>query len=295
MSKINLIGYASGDGARITTCEDAPDALQRGGLADYLNKRGLSARWSDIYHSPLDNTEPESVELVKDYCTNLCKNVSASITNDNFPVSLGGDHSMAIGTWSGVTSALHAQGEFGLIWFDAHMDSHTPNTSHSGAIHGMPLACLLGHGDEDLRNIGGSGAKLKPEHVCLIGIRSYEEEEAKLLETLGVRVFFMQEIRDRGLTQVINEALQIVKTGTKGYGVTIDIDVLDPEAAPATGSLEPNGLLAAETFRAVKHIGSDPDLKALEIAEYNPNLDNNGDTAKLIYRLLTLALAAHMR
>jgi arginase len=193
---------------------------------------------------------------------------------------------MAIGTFSGVTSALKAEGEFGLIWFDAHMDSHTPSTSESGAIHGMPLACLLGYGDSRLCSIAGQKPKINPKHVCLIGVRSFEEGEKKLLNDLAIKIYYIDEVRQRGLYTIVEEAKKIVKQNTKAYGVTIDIDAFDPKFAPGTGALEDGGLSADETIEAFKLFSEDKDLKILEIAEYNHYLDKNDITYKLIANLL---------
>ena len=203
-----------------------------------------------------------------------------------FPISVGGGHSMAMGTWSGVTSALHVEGKFGLIWFDAHMDAHTPDTSDSGDYHGMPLAHLLGYGDEELRSIGGEIPKISPNHLCLVGIRSYEEGEANLLQKLGVRIFYIDEVKQRGLNDVVKEALTIVKNGTEGYGITIDVDAFDPEDAPGTGTKEPDGLRGEEAVKAFAMFNGDSDLKGLELAEYNHHLGNNGVTSKLIFDVL---------
>ncbi|MCE3232659.1 MAG: arginase [Rickettsiaceae bacterium] len=284
-----LIGYASGYGAQIQSCKDASYSLQRAGLAEYLNHFKIKAQWADIYNSPLENTNANNLALVADYCTNLRNQVTQTVDKGEFPVTLGGDHTMAIGTWTGVTNALSAQGKFGLIWLDAHMDSHTSDTSLSGAYHGMPLACLMGHGLDELRS---NPAALNPKHICLVGIRSFESGEAALLQRLGVRIFFMEEIRQRGLPAILKDALAIVKSGTKGYGLSIDLDVFDPKYAPATGSLADNGLSPEEVFPTLHIFAGDNQLKALEIAEYNPNLDKNSQTENLVKQLITSILSS---
>lgn len=287
MKKINLIGYACGWGAKKRGCKDAPEILKKLGL-----EKKLGAVWQDVFVSEIAETEENKLKLIADYCNDLCIKTGSIIKSGGFPVTLGGDHSMAVGTWSGVTKAYDAQGNFGLIWIDAHMDSHTPKTSHSGAYHGMPLACLLGYGADELRFLGGKSAKISPEHVCLIGVRSFEAEEKELLEKLGIRVFYMDEVKKRGLDAVIKDALAIVHKAKGGYGITIDIDAFDPADAPGTGSLEKDGILKKDAVSAFKIFSGDPELKALEIAEYNPNLDKDNVTFELIADLLDAVLGS---
>jgi arginase len=276
---VDLIGYASSLGAKKAGCKDGPSALKRAGLERAVK----NAVWKDIYVSPLSPSLVPKEEIIADYCRNLCEKTADSVKRGNFPLALGGDHTMAVGTWSGVTFGLDAKEDFGLVWFDAHMDSHTPETSHSGSCHGMPLACLLGYGDPRLCAVGGLGPKLRPEHVCLIGVRSYEPEERRLLERLGVRVFYMQEVRERGMDDVVRDALSIVGKAGGGYGATLDIDALDPEAAPGTGSREKDGLTAEEVLRAIDVLAATSRLKAWEIAEFDPHLDKEGRTERLAF------------
>jgi arginase len=176
----------------------------------------------------------------------------------------------------------------GLIWIDAHMDSHTPATSHTGRLHGMPLAWLLGQDDDPL--YGLSAGVLDPRHVCLVGVRSYEPEEDERLRRLGVRVVFMDEIRSRGIEAVLDEALDIVTAGTSGFGVSLDLDVVTPEEAPNVGTPVSGGVSSAELARALEEIAGRPGLTALELVEYSPRLDRDGSTARVAVDLLAAAL-----
>lgn len=282
MNMIKMMGYACGWGAKHHGCKDGAKSLKNSNIEKFLP----NLSWQDIYTSPLENSTNEPLLLVEDYCTNLSKNVEKAIKNNEFPITIGGDHSMAMGTWSGVTTALKAAGEFGLIWFDAHMDSHTPSTSHTGRHHGMPLASLLGRGEASLCNIGAAGAKLNPEHICLIGIRSFEEEEEKLLRELGVKIFFMEDVKKHGLEKVILEAINIVQKAKKGFGISIDIDAFDPSVAPGTGCHEEEGIDGPEFFGAIKTISDNEKFKALEIAEYDPSRDKQKITLELIHKIL---------
>jgi arginase len=204
--------------------------------------------------------------------------VRETLAQGEFPLVIGGDHSCAIGTWSGVAAA-HRPDEIGLLWIDAHLDSHTPQTSHTGLIYGMPLAALLGHGEREFTECLVPGAKVLPEHVCVLGARSYEPEERALLDRIGVRVIGMEEIGRCGVAAALAQALAVVGSAPGGYGVSLDLDVLDPRDAPGVGTPAPGGLRAAELVPALAAIGRDGRLRALEIAEYNPRRDRNGVTA----------------
>ncbi len=150
----------------------------------------------------------------------------------------------------------------------------------------MPLAILLVYGDHSLVNLLEKGPMLNPRHVCLIGVRSYEEGEATLLHRLGVRIYFMKEVEERGFKAVFEEALDLVKKGTKGFGLSIDLDAFDPQEAPGVGSPVPLGLKAGEVISALPLVQNDPAFKALEIVEYNPDRDKDGKTLVLMRNLL---------
>ena len=273
---IKIIGAASGAGAPDPACAEGPDALRR-----YLTFHDTPLQhvaWDAILRVPRAQQDTP-LHAIASLNIRLAAEVEAVLKAGHFPLVVGGDHSCAIGTWSGVHHALAGKGPIGLIWIDAHMDSHTFATTPSGQIHGMPLACLLGHGEAALTGIDGPEAKLRPEHVCLIGVRSFEAGEAALLHRLGVRVFGMDEIRRHGLAAVFDEALAIVRQGTAGFGVSVDLDALDPEEEPGVGSPVPGGLRRDELAAALSGLGGDPAFVAMEIAEYNPRRDRRHATA----------------
>jgi arginase len=165
------------------------------------------------------------------------------------------------------------------------MDSHTPETSPSGALHGMPLACLLGYGITTLTGIGNHPPQLLPQHVCLIGVRSFEPAEAALLDHLKVRVFKMGEIRQRGIDAVITDALHIVLQDTAGFGISIDLDALDPREDPGVGSPVSDGLLGNELLTGLQSLQQHPALLGLELMEYNPHRDHDRVTANMALAL----------
>ncbi|MDB2414990.1 arginase [Rickettsiales bacterium] len=273
MKPIDLIGYSCGAGAKIKECSKGPEYLYKFGISDKLK----NATW---HHIPKD-----SKESVLESCKLLYLQVTKSLKSKKFPVTLGGDHSMAIATWSAVTDYYKATESFGLIWIDAHMDAHTQETSHSGAVHGMPLSYLLGYGNDEISKICDI-TKINPKHLCLIAIRSYEPEEKAFLDLLGVKIFYMQDINKRGIDSVIDEAVNIVTNKTKGFGLSIDLDGIDPSIAPGTGSTEADGLTKDQVKIILQKTLHKSELKCLEIAEYNPDLDENDITAKLILEIL---------
>jgi arginase len=165
------------------------------------------------------------------------------------------------------------------------MDSHTPDSSPSRNVHGMPLACLLGHGDPRLTGIAGAAPKLLAEDVCLIGVRSFESAEAALLDQLGVRIFFMNDVQRRGLPAVFADALRRVTRHTAAYGISIDLDALDPAEGPGVGTPVSGGLSRVDLTDALALAQGDERLRAMEIVEYNPYRDEHFVTARAIHDL----------
>jgi arginase len=283
MRPIQIIAAASGVGARDQGCANGPDTVRHSGLLSRLNLQGLDISWHKTLR-PAPTGTPLSI--IHNLNEQLTQQVRDSAVSGHLPLVFGGDHSCAIGTWSGAALALKQRGPLGLVWIDAHMDSHTPETTPSGAIHGMPLAALLGCGAPELVNLAGFSPKLLPRHVCLVGVRSYEPGEAELLQRLGVRVFFMNEVKQRGIASVMAEALTIARNGTAGFGISIDLDAFNPEESPGVGTPVQDGLTHLELDRVLRGIGELPDLVALELAEFNPLHDHDSRTLDLIEDLL---------
>jgi arginase len=290
---VALIGAASGWGAGFKQTENGPPALRELGLAHWLRDGGIDARWAAMIepsrfwreHPELERTHV--FEEVAELNGALCRAVCEAMRGGTFPVVLGGDHSIAMGTWGGVARGLDGH-PFGLIWIDAHLDAHTVATTPSGNPHGMPAAVLLGHGEPNFLAIGGGA--LRPEHLCYIGARSYEPGEQELLERLGVRIFYMDEVRRRGLGNVVDEAIKIASADTVGFGLSIDLDGFDPLDAPGIGLKEPNGLHRRDMLETLGDVARRPDLCALEIVEYIPEFDEDLRTAHLVRDLILAAL-----
>ena len=287
---VEIVGVACGAGAQDQRCSAGADALRDGELISRLRARGLTVTWDEIIRPDAASREIP-LQAVHSVCRRLARCTHAIVAQAKLPVIVGGDHSSAIGAWKGVAAALRAEGPLGLIWIDAHMDAHTPQTTPSGALHGMPLACLLGYGDERLTSIA-DGARLLPQHICLIGVRSFETGEAALLRRLGVRVFSMGEVARLGLGAVMREALALVTAGTAGFGITLDLDVMNPHDAPGVGTPVSGGLRAAELRAALTQVQGHPALAGVEIAEFNPQRDRDGATANVVIELLQAMLAA---
>ena len=285
---VEIIGVACGEGARNKGCEAGADAVRAGGLVSRLQTRGLSTAWHETIR-PGRASHDDPLQAVQSVCRRLEQRTRAIVARGGLPVIVGGDHSCAIGTWKGLASALRNRGPLGLIWIDAHMDAHTPQTTPSGALHGMPLACLFGHGDPHLTALGG-GMALQPQHVCLVGVRSYETSEAVLLRQLGVRIHYMYEVARRGLAAVLREALAAATKGTAGFGVTIDLDAIDPRDAPGVSTPVADGIRSRELAAALGCVTAHPALAAIEIAEYNPERDRDGRTAAVVTQLLDAIL-----
>jgi len=249
-------------------------------MTSRLRARGFRVRWTPVIR-PAAADSADSLKAVRKVCVRLARRVQAIVREGDMPVIVGGDHTSAIGTWKGVARGLQHSGRVGLLWIDAHMDAHTPQTTESGMLHGMPVAALLGHGYPELTRIA-EGVRLDPGCVCLYGVRSYERGEAELLERLGVRVFFMNEIEQRGVTATLREAMSIVAAASAGYGITLDLDAIDPLDAPGVGTPAAGGLRRDELIAALAEHGGDRSLIGIEIVEYNPGQDREAATAGIV-------------
>ena len=285
--QIEVIGAAWGLGGADPGCAEAP-----GVLAPLLGKRlascGVAAKTGRIL-APTGR-ERRKQAAVSHLCAELASAVAESLSRDALPCVLGGDHSCAGGTWTGVSRGLNARGAkaLGLVWVDAHMDAHTPRTSHSGRLHGMPLAWLLGQDDDPL--YGLATGVVEPQHVCLVGVRSFEPEERERLERLGVRVLYMEDVQRSGVAAALAEALEIANRGTDAFGISVDLDAVTPEEAPGVGTPVERGLRGAELAAALAGIGGRPELAAVELVEYCPRLDPDGRSARVAIDLLAAAL-----
>lgn len=278
------IEIACGAGAPDDGCKDGPAAFRRLS-GERLHREGLSLLWRHMPRGLCDATLPplEAVSRTGRWTASITRQLARA--GDPF-VAIGGDHSCAVGTWSGVADALRASGPIGLVWIDAHMDMHVPETTPSGAIHGMPVAALLGHGAPQLTAIAETGPAFLARHICLVGARSFEPEETAFAERFGIRVIAMEEVRRIGIGTALAEAHAIATNGTAGFGVSLDLDAFDPADAPGVGSPAPRGIAAADFMTPWRKLYADPKCLGLELVEYNPAHDKSARTARLMENLI---------
>lgn len=289
MRPLDLIGAAIGEGAPDRRTRAGPASLRRWGLGARLGARGRTVRWGAVVGSDLALMSQGPMAVVGEFSVRLAAALAESIAAHRLPVVIGGDHSCAVGTWSGVAVSLRRDDpgrRLGLVWIDAHLDAHTPATSPSQMPHGMPIAALLGHGAPALTEVADRRPKLRPDDVVLIGPRSWESGEATLLERLGVRVMTHDEVMRRGFADCMREAVARVSADTDRWGISFDLDALDPLDAPGTGSRVERGMRTTEVAAALHGLAWDPRFVAAELVEYNPSLDRARLTAAAAERVL---------
>jgi arginase len=219
-------------------------------------------------------------------CTTSADLVLKTLEAGKIPLVLGGDHSVAAGTVSGVAKYYRRKNQkIGLIWIDAHTDMNTPETSPSGNVHGMPLAALMGLGPSELGNIYEFSPKVDPENCVLVGIRDVDNFEKENIRKAGVEVFTMRDIDERGMRVVMEEALAMAGRGTAGYHVSLDMDWIDPEDAPGVGTPVWGGATYREAHLAMEIIADDGRMLSFEMVEVNPVIDEHNQTADLAVEL----------
>jgi arginase len=284
-------------GASMAGVELGPAALRVARLTHRIAQLGYQVRdLGDLHVEPSQSTPEPGAKLkylreIRAACEVLAEKVERVLQAGELPLTLGGDHSIAIGSISGLASHCRKQDKNpGLIWFDAHADMNTPETTPSGNIHGMPLAVLLGHGAPELTNIAGFSPKLDPALSVHVGARDIDRDERKLIAKLGIRFITMREIDERGMSACMDEAIAIASRANGGYAVTFDVDALDPGDAPGSGTLVRGGLTYREAHLAMEKIAEAGGMRSLEVVEINTALDINNKTAELGVELILSAL-----
>ena len=298
MAHIRLIGFPMDLGAARRGVDMGPSAIRIAGAADRLRALGHTVDESLNIDIPLreeleadGDGRPQYLDTVTAACAQLASETARCIEDGAVPVTLGGDHSLAAGSVAGVASALHARGQrVGLIWLDAHSDIHTPATSASGNIHGMPIAHLLGHGDPGLSSISAARPAVLPRDMVLVGLRDVDEPERRHIAEWGVTAFTMRDIDERGIAAVMREAIAIAGRQTAGIHVSFDADFLDPIEAPGVGTPVRGGATYREAHTAMEMIADSERLIALDVVEVNPVLDRQNSTAEVSVGLLASAL-----
>lgn len=303
--KVGLVGVPLGFGAATKGSELGVTALRlaniRGNLlAEHIRDLGYELKdYGDVeivqpnYIAPTDEN-PKYLDEMLASCRNMSDALQEILKDGAMPVILGGDHSIAIGTFSGISSFFHEKNEeIGLIWFDAHADINTNETSLSGNIHGMPLAAILGHGEPSLVNLDGFAPKLNSKFCAHVGARDVDLGEKQMVRKLGLRknFFTMSDIDKRGMLACVEDAINIASQAPGGFAVTFDVDVIDPRFAPGSGTLVRGGITYREAHLALEIIaGHNGKMRSFEIVEVNPMLDKSNITVELAGELILSAL-----
>ncbi len=286
---LSLIGVAMDLAAGTRGGSLGPAALRYAGIVERLEKIGYNVEdKGDIVAdrkavSTTPGTNLNNLEEVARVNGELCKMVDQEMSAGRFPLVIGGDHSIAIGTIAG---ALQHKKNLGVIWFDAHGDMNTGETSPSGNIHGMPMAVSLGIGHEKLTGIGGIENKVDPRNVAFVGCRDLDPGERKVLKELGITVFTMHEIDKWGMTEVMEKAIKIVTDGTDGFHVSFDVDSLDPAYVQGTGTRVPGGLTFRESNLGLELVAQTGKMVSAEFVEVNPLIDYKNQTAQAAVTLI---------
>lgn len=291
--KIRILGVPLDMGASRRGVDMGPSAIRVAGLEARLE--ALGHRVDDGGNIKVEQPETqvlgaENARYLKQIaatCTRTAEAVVQTLEDGMTPLVLGGDHSIAAGSISGVAEFYRRRGEkIGVVWIDAHSDINTPETSPSGNVHGMPLAALLGLGPEPLSTLYGYAPKVSPENTVLIGVRDIDEAERDNIRRAGVgKVYTMRDIDERGMRGVMEEALQAAAQGTAGYHVSLDMDWIDPEDAPGVGTPVRGGATYREAHLAMEIIADHGRLLSFEMVEVNPILDEHNRTADLAVQL----------
>jgi arginase len=292
--KIRVIGVPLDLGQTRRGVDMGPSAVRVAGLEARLE--ALGHKVEDGGNAPVYLAEQKqfgqpNAKYLKEItmtCTKAAEMVLNALEEGEIPISIGGDHSMAAGTVSGVSEFYRRHGQrVGLIWLDAHTDINTPNTSPSGNVHGMPLAAIMGLGPSELGDIFGFSPKIAPENCVIVGVRDVDAHEVENIRRAGVEVFTMRDIDERGMRTVMEEALRLAGRGTAGYHISLDMDWIDPEDAPGVGTPVRGGATYREAHLAMEIIADHGRMTSFDIVEVNPVIDEKNRTADLACELAT--------
>lgn len=294
---ISVIGVPLDLGAGRRGVDMGPSALRVAGLDTRLESLGY--RVEDLGNIEVEQQESSRVgaenarylKPIAATCRGLASRVERSMRQGRFPLVLGGDHSVAVGTVNGVAAHYRKRGHrIGVIWLDAHTDMNTPETSPSGNVHGMPLACLVGAGPRELTHLNGVAPVLDPRNVVLVGIRDVDLDERPVVRESGVSVFTMRHIDERGMRAVMTDAIAIASRGTVGIHLSLDMDGIDPGEAPGVGTPVRGGISYREAHLAMEMLCDSRLLRSMEVVEVNPILDVANRTAQLAVELALSAM-----
>ena len=282
--RIKLIGSAIGNCGRLNGCESSPYQISN----SLANSEGILIDADVVAYTGGSH----DVLAQREFFIKVAHRAERAITKNVFPIFIGGDHSCAIGSWSGVAYNLQKKNqELGLIWIDAHMDSHRPETSETGNLHGMPVSHLLGYGHKELTSILSAMPKLKPENLVFFGIRSFEKPEEDFLQSLGVKIYYQDMLSDENFEALFLEEYNRLALQTNGnVGISLDLDGLDPKDIAAVGTPVANGIDSRIFLETMDKINT-KHLIGFEIGEYNPSLDKDHRSMHYMLELLKSLIA----
>ncbi len=295
---VAVIGAPLDLGAGRRGVDMGPSAVRVAGLGKRLSALGYDV--ADLGNVPVaqaesvDDSGPGDAKYLHQIaatCERLGELVASGLADGKIPLVLGGDHSIAVGTVAGVSRFFRESNrKIGLLWIDAHADMNTPQSSPSGNVHGMPLACCAGMGPPELARMFGFAPKVDPANIALLGVRDVDPLEAETVRNAGVRAFTMREIDERGMRAAIGEAIAIATRGTAGFHLSLDMDFVDPQYAPGVGTPVRGGATYREAHLAMEVICDSGKMISMEVVEVNPVIDEVNRTADLAVELILSAM-----
>jgi arginase len=295
--KVRIIGVPMDLGQSRRGVDMGPSALRVAGLQSKIKQLGHTVE--DIGN--LEVKQPEEMRVgekrakylqeIAETCQDICISVQKSLSEGFLPLVLGGDHSIAAGVAAGVSSHFREdKKQIGYLWLDAHGDMNTPESSPSGNVHGMPLAAIMGYGADELVMLGGFKPKAEPGNIVIVGARDLDAQERKIVKKSGIHVFTMRDIDERGMREVMSDALKYAMDDTDGVAVSLDMDFVDPSDAPGVGTPVRGGVTYREAHLAMEMIADSEAMASLEVVEINPVIDEHNRTALLGVELVLSGL-----
>jgi arginase len=295
--KIRILGAPLDLGQERRGVDMGPSAVRAAGLNAALKALGHKVEDAGNIHVKIPEEQhfgdrhAKYLNEIAEACQEIAQRIYETLQAGYFPLVLGGDHSVAVGSQAGVAKFFHDREQHvGCLWIDAHADMNTPETSPSGNVHGMPFAATLGFGPEPLAKIFGISPKMCAKSCVLVGARNLDERERGLVRSSGVNVFTMREIDEQGMRAVVEKSLALASHNTAGFVVSLDMDVVDPGEAPGVGTPVRGGITFREAHLAMEMIADSKKMLALEVVEINPIIDIANQTANLAVGLVTSAL-----
>jgi arginase len=295
--KVRIIGVPMDLGQSRRGVDMGPSALRVAGLQARLKQLGhqvedignISVKQAE--EMPYGEKRAKYLAEIAETCKDLAEIVQKSLEEDFVPLVLGGDHSIAAGAVTGVAAHFRKEKkQIGYIWLDAHGDMNTPESSPSGNVHGMPLAAVMGYGAPELVDLLGFKPKVEPQNIVLVGVRDLDSQERRLVKKSGVRVFTMRDIDERGMREVMADALKYATDDTDGISVSLDMDFVDPSDAPGVGTPVRGGVTYREAHLAMEMIADSDAMASMEVVEINPVIDEHNRTALLGVELILSGL-----